>query len=244
MSIYTLYVKTHKTTGLKYLGQTKQNPYVYLGSGIYWRKHLLVHGTDHNTEIIKECETKEDIKVWGEYYSKLWNVVESNEWANLKLESGEGGAYFGHRMTAKSRTKMSVKAKNRVKHKCPHCNTVCSGSNYTRWHGDNCKTQLSGLIEREKHGQQFKVEKIQCIHCGKESLPSRHNKNHGDNCSKNPERIKQKEERRQQFLADRPLLKCIHCGITITNKTNFGRWHGDNCKLFNNHNETTLQPST
>ncbi|MEI7516738.1 MAG: NUMOD3 domain-containing DNA-binding protein, partial [Betaproteobacteria bacterium] len=34
---------------------------------------------------------------------------------------------------------LSEKAKSRVNTKCPYCGIECSGSNYTRWHGDNCK---------------------------------------------------------------------------------------------------------
>lgn len=91
MTIY-LYVKTHNVTGLKYLGQTSSNdPYKYQGSGKYWRLHLKKHGNNVTTEILKECESKADIKEWGIYYSKLWNVVESEQWANLKEECGDGG---------------------------------------------------------------------------------------------------------------------------------------------------------
>jgi hypothetical protein len=95
MTIY-LYVKTHNTTGLKYLGKTvSQNPHLYPGSGIYWTRHLKTHGYDYTTKIIKECQTKEELKEWGLYYSQIWNVVESNEWANLRPETGDGGCKKG-----------------------------------------------------------------------------------------------------------------------------------------------------
>lgn len=91
MTIY-LYIKTHNKTGLKYLGQTKaKDPHKYSGSGTYWKLHLNKHGYDYTTEIIKECQNKAEIKEWGLYYSNLWNIVESNEWANLKEEQGDGG---------------------------------------------------------------------------------------------------------------------------------------------------------
>lgn len=38
-----------------------------------------------------ETDSKEDLIEKGIYYSNLWNVVESKEWANLKPESGDGG---------------------------------------------------------------------------------------------------------------------------------------------------------
>lgn len=93
MSIYYLYVKTHNKTGLKYLGYTaSQDPHKYPGSGKYWRYHLEKHGYDYTTTILKECQHPAMIKFWGEHYSDFWNVVESDEWANLKPESGDGGA--------------------------------------------------------------------------------------------------------------------------------------------------------
>lgn len=92
MTIYYLLVKTHTITGLKYLCQTKRrDPYKYLGSGIYWKKHIRQHGKHINTEIIRECKNLEELKYWGVYYSELWNIVSSKEWANLIPESGTGG---------------------------------------------------------------------------------------------------------------------------------------------------------
>lgn len=89
MPIY-LYVKTHRVTGLKYLGKTVQDPYTYRGSGKYWNNHINKHGYEVDTKILCECKTQEEVKERGLYYSKLWNVVESKEWANLKEETGDG----------------------------------------------------------------------------------------------------------------------------------------------------------
>ena len=92
ITIYYLYVKTHKKTGLKYLGQTTaQNPYKYRGSGDRWNSHLNVHGYDIDTIIIQKCYTKTALRSWGVYYSNLWSVVDSKKWANLKPEEGQGG---------------------------------------------------------------------------------------------------------------------------------------------------------
>ena len=91
MIIY-LYKKTHRITGLQYLGKTTSiDPHSYSGSGKYWKSHLKKHGFDYDTEILRECTTSDEVKQWGEYYSTLWNVVEDKEWANLKPESGDGG---------------------------------------------------------------------------------------------------------------------------------------------------------
>lgn len=92
---YYLYIKTHNITGLKYLGKTSKDPFKYKGSGKRWIPHIRKHGYNVTTEILKECQTKEELKYWGIYYSNLWNIVESNHWANLKPKEGDGGANKG-----------------------------------------------------------------------------------------------------------------------------------------------------
>jgi len=95
MTTYYLYKKTHKTTNLKYLGFTRKNPHKYKGSGVRWTAHLKKHGHDVETEILCETIDRDKIQQLGKYYSKLWNVVESPNWANLKPEGGEGGGVPG-----------------------------------------------------------------------------------------------------------------------------------------------------
>lgn len=117
MTIY-LYKKTHKNTGLQYLGQTsKKDPHKYPGSGTYWVRHLEKHGYNYDTEIIKECQTKDEIKHFGEYFSKLWNVANDPNWANLKNEEGNGGrtlGMLGKKHSDESKKKMSDAHKGKV----------------------------------------------------------------------------------------------------------------------------------
>ena len=99
MTIYYLYMKTHNITGLKYLGYTKQtDPHKYPGSGKRWNKHLRKHGYDYTTQILIETEDKAEIRKWGIHYSKLWNIVQSRKWANLKIENADGGGVLGNLM--------------------------------------------------------------------------------------------------------------------------------------------------
>jgi hypothetical protein len=109
MTIY-IYVKTHRKTGLKYLGKTESaNPYTYPGSGKYWKNHLKEHGNEVETEILHECQTNDEVKQLGLYYSNLWDVVNAVDdqgrkiWANLKPEEGDGG--WGHTNTQEQREK-------------------------------------------------------------------------------------------------------------------------------------------
>lgn len=116
MIIY-LYVKTHSITGLKYLGKTTaKDPHKYTGSGVYWKNHLKVHGKCYTTEVIKECYSSDEVKVWGQYFSELWEVVTAKDqngkklWANEKPELGDGGSIKGH--TKSESTKEKYRNKN------------------------------------------------------------------------------------------------------------------------------------
>ncbi len=101
-----LYLK-ESPLGLKYLGKTIKEPFKYSGSGIRWLNHLKSHK-------IKTCELKttilfssykiEEIKEKGLYYSELWNIVNSKEFANLTPESGEGT--WGYKYSEETLKKM------------------------------------------------------------------------------------------------------------------------------------------
>jgi hypothetical protein len=86
-----LYIKTHNQTGLKYLGKTTQDPYKYKGSGRRWTAHLTKYGNDVNTEIIGKFNTNEELKKVSIPLSEQLRIVDSDKWANLRLESGDGG---------------------------------------------------------------------------------------------------------------------------------------------------------
>ena len=86
-----LYVKTHNVTGLKYLGKTvSADPHSYPGSGTRWKRHIKKHGNDVTTEILLASSDKEELKETGLFFSKLWNIVNDKNWANIIPESGDG----------------------------------------------------------------------------------------------------------------------------------------------------------
>ena len=86
-----LYLKEHNTSGLKYLGVTKNNPHTYKGSGKHWKSHLKVHGNDVTTRVLLETDCTEELKREGIRYSHLWDIVDSPLFANLTVEEGQGG---------------------------------------------------------------------------------------------------------------------------------------------------------
>ena len=111
MTIYTLYIKTHKKTGLKYLGQTHYDPYEYKGSGIDWKKHIKQHGDDIATQVIYSGKNRNEMASLGRYYSNLYRITTSVDdfgnriWANRTIENGGGGWNIGYTYSAEERKK-------------------------------------------------------------------------------------------------------------------------------------------
>ena len=205
MIIY-LYKKTHLITGLKYLGKTKStDPHNYLGSGTYWINHLKKHGYDVETEILKECNTNEEVKTWGLYYIELWDVVNSDDWANVKPESGDGGIpteemkkKISSSLTGRKHTKETIE-KRRTSNKKPR--PTMQGR---KWSKDHCEAISKGTLGKKKSNtDKMKYPKSE---------------SHRSNISKGKKGIKQKS------------IVCPHCdksgGIT-----NMKRYHFDFCKL-------------
>ena len=91
---HKLMIKTHNKTNLKYLCYTRsegEKYNSYKGSGTRWKKHLKKYGDEITTELIFETNDKEAFVKEARAKSIEFNVVESEDWANLKLEEGDGG---------------------------------------------------------------------------------------------------------------------------------------------------------
>lgn len=99
--IFRLMVKTHRKTGLKYLCYTKKTGDEfdsYLGSGLYWKRHLRMHGKDISTEILFETTVYEEFAKEARRVSEEFDVTRSEEWANLRNETGDGGDTVSNRI--------------------------------------------------------------------------------------------------------------------------------------------------
>lgn len=97
MTIYTptyLYIKQHSVTKKLYFGKTIQDPIKYKGSGIYWMNHINKYGKQF-VDTLWFCLflSKEEITQFAHNFSKQNNIVESNEWANLTIETGLDGSF-------------------------------------------------------------------------------------------------------------------------------------------------------
>jgi hypothetical protein len=114
MTIYTpikptyLYIKQHSITGLKYFGKTTRDPYKYPGSGTHWIRHYKLHGSKFiKTLWVSQLYSDTSISEFALAFSELFDIVNSEEWANLKPENGlDGGKVKGILMSETSKQKM------------------------------------------------------------------------------------------------------------------------------------------
>lgn len=95
-----LMLKIHKKTRMKYLCKSSSEKiftqgieylFQYKGSGKRWLNHLRKNGNDVETIILYGTSCKEDLKRVGLQFSKSWDVVNREDFANLTEESGDGG---------------------------------------------------------------------------------------------------------------------------------------------------------
>jgi hypothetical protein len=113
--VFFLYHKV-SPMGLNYLGITHKDPFKYRGSGVYWRKHLKSHNfklDDIETIILFETNDYKELCEKGKYYSKLYDVVNSEDWANLIPETGENSV-LGMKHSEETKKKMSESRKGKL----------------------------------------------------------------------------------------------------------------------------------
>ena len=108
MNIYSnfsptwLMIKKHKITGLLYFCKTaKNNPKKYLGSGMYWKRHIKQHGKNVETLWYEKFNDKESLIEFATFFSELFDIVNDVDntgkkvWANLEIENGINGMPVG-----------------------------------------------------------------------------------------------------------------------------------------------------
>jgi len=155
-----LYLKIHNKTGMKYLGKTVSNdPYRYPGSGKVWKRHISKHGYDVKTIILLASEDPAEIIETGLFFSKIFGVVKSKEFANLMEESGDGGDTFTYNENKEIiRKKLSNTSTGRIhsnKTKEKISNSLSSKD--LSYSGKNIKN--SALFSGKKHSAET-IEKI------------------------------------------------------------------------------------
>ena len=92
-----LLVKTHNPTGVKYFCKTTmlKRLHTYTGSGTVWKRLINKHGKDISTGVVGIYYDEKRCTEAALQYSKEWDIVNSEEWANLIEENGMTGAGAG-----------------------------------------------------------------------------------------------------------------------------------------------------
>lgn len=109
-----LYIKQHTITGKLYFGKTTaSDPYKYPGSGLVWQRHINKHGTDHVVTLYAELfNSFDECRQFALEFSNKMNIVESKQWANLKLEDGMMGGSYKYTADQKAQHSKNIKQKH------------------------------------------------------------------------------------------------------------------------------------
>ena len=171
-----LCVKQHKKTGLKYFCKTTQsNPIKYPGSGVSWRKHLHEYGWEFDTIECWEFDDQEKCSAFAINFSIENNIVESSDWANLKIENGkDGGTVKGHKKPPR-KPEHTEKHRQALLGKPQPWITI---SNRTR------VVTPESNVKRSEALIGIPKQKIICPHCNKEGGLPQMKRYHYDNCKK------------------------------------------------------------
>jgi hypothetical protein len=89
-----LLVMEHNITGLKYFCKTTllDRVHRYKGSGVVWTKHMREHGFNVKVGLLGFYIDKDRCLNAAKNFSIENNIVDSDEWANLVIETGKNGA--------------------------------------------------------------------------------------------------------------------------------------------------------
>lgn len=247
-----LYVKIHNKTGLKYLGKTESpDPFKYPGSGTRWVRHWKKHGKDMSTKILLATESEEELIETGLFFSKLWDVVNSPEWANFIPEGGDGVSsewatkenlrrvkegvhpFSGPENNRKTREKRNETRRKNGTH------NFLGGDVQRKRIADGTHHLLGGDVQRKANAKRVKAgehnfQRIGCVSeegsvywVTKEEYDL--NQHIHQNSAEGKKRLGRTTTTKQtEHYTKR--IACPHCAI-LGNTANMKRWHFDNCKL-------------
>lgn len=182
MSIY-LYIKQHTITGKLYFGKTTSNPEKYLGSGLHWTRHIKQHGREHVVNLWYDLfEDQNECTNFALELSIKMNIVESDQWLNLKPENGLDGGTFNCDIETRNKISEALKGK-------PGSN---KGKIWSKEIRQNMSKGAKGKVRKpfteehrlnmSKSGKGNPKPKLECPHCKKIGGNSNMVRYHFNNC--------------------------------------------------------------
>jgi hypothetical protein len=237
-----LYIKQHSITKKLYFGKTTRDEkglLEYKGSGSYWDKHIVKHGKRY-VETIWYClfNDKEDCENFAKVCSKLWNIVQSDDWANLTIEDGFAGIPKGTKIgppSAESRLKNSLSHKGRPAHN--------KGKTQSAETSAKKSAALKGKNKGKKYGPQSPTLIAKRVNAMAENRIPISNEDKQDIAARfiageTFNQIRQVHKHGTTTISDilkdngiNPKVRtCIHCGL-IGSTANMHKYHNDKCKF-------------
>ena len=116
-----LYLKRHRDTKLYYFGKTAtSDPVNYNGSGKYWKNHLKKYGKNIETVWYQKFYDIQELTSFALAFSEIFDISNSELFANLCEENGLDGGDPGKAATAKTSLalkgkKLSTEHKDKIK---------------------------------------------------------------------------------------------------------------------------------
>lgn len=112
-----LCIKQHTVTSKLYFCKTtKKDPLKYLGSGLHWQRHLNLHGRENVVTLWYSLFTDQDeCTKFALEFSEKMDIVNSNQWLNLKPENGLDGMPSGIKLSTEHKEKV------RLANTCKRC---------------------------------------------------------------------------------------------------------------------------
>ena len=202
-----LYVKAHRITGLKYFGKTIRNPHEYDGSGVYWKAHLKKNGKFVDTVWAHLYTDPVLLKEEAEFFSKIYEVKTSSEWANLIEENGSTGGKLYDQTTKEHRRFMSERT---------------TGKKMPETHGKNVSISKTGVKRPEIVGKQVSQRL--------KNVPK--SEIHKTRISKSLTDVSKSESHKinlSEAIKNLTKIECPYCG-KMANPGNAKRWHFNECR--------------
>jgi hypothetical protein len=204
MNIY-LYHKRHTITNLNYFGKTKNDPYTYNGSGVYWNNHLRKHGKHIETVQVWKFDNLDECSKFAIDFSNKNNIVESTEWANLCIENALSGGDKFSSMTPE---------------KLADINARKSNSHIEVW-------------KVRSKDEQSDNTKLLWNTRDRSTINDIANKISNTLLAKTAEQRAETLRKRHETASLAHYIICPHCSKIGKNASNMRRYHFNNCKLYN-----------
>ena len=202
-----LYIKRHSLTEKCYFGKTiRKDPVKYPGSGKLWARHIKAHGKEFvETLWFKLFTDKEELVKIATLFSEQQDIVKSDLWLNLKLETGiDGGATLGNKNGVGNRNAVGC-TKNRGKKRTEESKLKMSRA---------MMGNTNGLHSKRRTGMTNSPELRMKISQG----------------SKGHKLSEETKAKMKAYHQSQPEVGCPHCGM-LGRGIAMKRWHFNNCKL-------------